>query len=60
MADDLAAGRRTEITWLCGEIVDLGAMVGVGAPVNERLIQLIVAAEQGGRRDWPSGELLAE
>ncbi|OXR39554.1 hypothetical protein B7C42_08378 [Nocardia cerradoensis] len=35
-------------------------MVGVGAPVNERLIQLIVAAEQGGRRDWPSGELLAE
>ncbi|WP_425300243.1 ketopantoate reductase C-terminal domain-containing protein, partial [Nocardia farcinica] len=32
MADDLAAGRRTEITWLCGEIVDLGAMVGVRAP----------------------------
>ncbi|WP_341683639.1 2-dehydropantoate 2-reductase [Nocardia farcinica] len=60
MADDLAAGRRTEITWLCGEIVDLGAMVGVRAPVNERLIQLIVAAEQGSRRDWPSGELLAE
>jgi len=60
MADDLAAGRRTEITWLCGEVVDLGAMSGVPTPVNQRLIQLINEAEQGDRRVWTGAELLAD
>ncbi len=60
MADDLAAGRKTEITWLCGEIVGLGAMVGTPTPVNERLIELIVAAEQGHGRAWTGPELLAQ
>ncbi|WP_040796844.1 2-dehydropantoate 2-reductase [Nocardia higoensis] len=60
MADDLAAGRRTEITWLCGEVVDLGAMTGVATPVNQRLIQLINEAEQGELRQWTGAELLAE
>ncbi|HLS78962.1 MAG TPA: 2-dehydropantoate 2-reductase [Nocardia sp.] len=60
MADDLAAGRRTEITWLCGEVVDLGAMTGVATPVNQRLIQLINQAEQGDQRRWSGQELLAE
>lgn len=60
MADDLAAGRKTEISWLCGEIVGLGAMVGVPTPVNQRLIELIVAAEQGDRRAWTGRDLLAD
>lgn len=60
MADDLDAGRRTEITWLCGEVVDLGAMTGVSTPVNQRLIQLINDAEQGHRRAWTGAELLAD
>ncbi|WP_327118279.1 2-dehydropantoate 2-reductase [Nocardia sp. NBC_01730] len=60
MADDLALGRKTEISWLCGEIVGLGAMVGVPTPVNQRLIELIVAAEQGDRRGWTGGELLTQ
>ncbi|MEV6067183.1 2-dehydropantoate 2-reductase [Nocardia sp. NPDC052001] len=60
MADDLAAGRKTEIAWLCGEIVTLGTMVGLPTPVNARLIELIAAAENGDRRTWSGPELLAE
>jgi 2-dehydropantoate 2-reductase len=60
MADDLALGRKTEISWLCGEIVSLGAMVGIPTPVNQRLIELIVAAEQGDRRTWTGPELLEQ
>ncbi|MGV9415579.1 2-dehydropantoate 2-reductase [Nocardia sp. NPDC003693] len=60
MADDLAAGRRTEIRWLCGEIVSLGTMVGLPTPVNQRLIELIAVAEDGDRRTWSGPELLAE
>ncbi|WP_084497177.1 2-dehydropantoate 2-reductase [Nocardia amamiensis] len=60
MADDLAAGRKTEISWLCGEIVGLGAMVGMPTPVNQRLIELVVAAEQGDQRAWTGPELLGQ
>ncbi|MEU2121330.1 2-dehydropantoate 2-reductase [Nocardia niwae] len=60
MADDLELGRTTEISWLCGEIVGLGAMVGAPTPVNQRLIELVVAAEQGGRRAWSGRELLGQ
>lgn len=60
MADDLAAGRKTEIPWLCGEIVSLGAMVGLPTPVNQRLIELVTAAENGDRRTWSGPELLAQ
>ncbi len=60
MADDLAAGRKTEIAWLCGEIVSLGDMVGLPTPVNRRLIELVRRAEDGDRRTWSGAELLAE
>ncbi|MEU1430199.1 2-dehydropantoate 2-reductase [Nocardia sp. NPDC005746] len=60
MADDLAAGRATEIPWLCGEIVSLGAMVGIPTPVNQKLIELVTAAENGDRRTWSGAELLAQ
>jgi 2-dehydropantoate 2-reductase len=60
MADDLALGRKTEISWLCGEIVSLGTMAGIPTPVNQRLIELIVAAEQGDRRIWTGQELLEQ
>ncbi|MCM6775470.1 2-dehydropantoate 2-reductase [Nocardia sp. CDC159] len=60
MADDLALGRKTEISWLCGEIVNLGRMVGLPTPVNARLIELITAAENGDTRTWTGAELLAQ
>ncbi|MGV9664077.1 2-dehydropantoate 2-reductase [Nocardia niigatensis] len=60
MADDLAAGRKTEIPWLCGEIVSLGTMVGIPTPVNQKLIDLVSAAENGDRRTWSGPELLQQ
>lgn len=59
MADDLAAGRKTEIDWINGEVVGLAQRLGRQAPVNARLISLIKAAEKGETNR--SGEaLLAE
>ncbi len=58
MLDDLDGGRMTEVDWLNGEIVRLGEKLHLSAPVNEKLVELVHAAEQGGRRDWPGSELL--
>ncbi|VWX62874.1 2-dehydropantoate 2-reductase [Burkholderiales bacterium 8X] len=41
MADDLAAGRRTEIDALCGEVVRLAEANDLKAPVNARMIELV-------------------
>ena len=60
LQDDLVAGRPTEIDWLQGEIVRLAEAMGQTAPVNHRLLELVHAAEQGGRRDWTGPELLNE
>lgn len=45
MADDLMAGRTTEIDWINGEIIRLAKQIGLEAPINETLIQLIKQAE---------------
>lgn len=61
MADDLAAGRMTEIDWLNGEILRLAAQLGREAPVNARLTALVRAAERNqGRGNWPGDALLTE
>lgn len=60
MLDDLDAGRRTEVDWLCGEVVRLAQSLRGAAPINARLAELVHAAETGGRRDWPAAELLSE
>ncbi|MFZ5722252.1 MAG: 2-dehydropantoate 2-reductase [Pseudomonadota bacterium] len=60
MWEDLQAGRRTEIDWINGEVLQLARSLGRSAPVNARLIALIRAAEQGGRRDFGGAELLNE
>lgn len=59
MWEDLALGRRTEIDWINGEVVALAREHGSEAPVNRRLIELVRAAEAGGRRDWTGDALLA-
>jgi len=46
MADDLAAGRVTEIDALCGEVVRLAQSQGRGAPVNARMVALVGAWPQ--------------
>lgn len=59
MADDLAAGRKTEVDWINGEVVRLAQRLGQGAPVNACLMSLIRAAEIGQTR-WSGEALLAE
>jgi 2-dehydropantoate 2-reductase len=57
MADDLTLGRRTEVDWINGEVVRVAASVGRAAPINARVVELVRAAEQGGKRDWSGDEL---
>jgi 2-dehydropantoate 2-reductase len=61
MSDDLAAGRATEVDWINGEVVKLAHRLGLSAPVNARLCQLVHEAEQSdARHAWTGDALLAE
>lgn len=60
MADDLAAGRATEIDWLNGEVVRLAERLGRAAPVNAAMCVLVKEAEVGIDRGWTAATLSAE
>jgi 2-dehydropantoate 2-reductase len=47
MADDLAAGRKTEIDYLNGELVTLAERLQRAAPVNRAIVGLVRKAEAG-------------
>ena len=47
MADDLAAGRRTEVDYLNGELVTLAERLQRDAPVNRAIVELVHKAETG-------------
>jgi 2-dehydropantoate 2-reductase len=47
MADDLAAGRETEIDYLNGELVRLAERLQRAAPVNAAIVELVRKAEGG-------------
>ena len=59
MADDLAAGRKTEIDHINGEFVRLAERLGENAPVNRKVVELIRKAEAGAQC-WPPAELRRE
>ena len=59
MTDDLAAGRKTEVDYINGELVELAGKLGVDAPVNRRIVELIRKAEAGAR-PWAPGALRRE
>ncbi len=59
MADDLGAGRRTEVDWINGEVVRLAQRLGRKAPVNEHLSFLVRQAERAPR-PWSGEALLAQ
>ena len=59
MADDLAAGRPTEIDYLNGEVVKLARSLGREAPVNAAIVDLVKQAELGIERTWSPAELRA-
>lgn len=47
MADDLAAGRKTEVEYLNGELVRLAERLQRDAPVNRAIVALVHKAEAG-------------
>ncbi len=57
MWEDLENGRRTEVDWINGEVVKLAARLGLSAPLNARIVELVRVAEKGGERSW-SGDAL--
>lgn len=57
MADDLAAGRTTEIDALCGEVVRLAQGLHRSAPLNARMLALVQGQAQR-RRPYAPAELL--
>lgn len=60
MADDLMAGRKTEIDWINGEIVNLAKHLNLNAPINQKLIQLVKRAElRSEPKAWSGFELKA-
>ena len=59
MADDLKAGRPTEIAYLNGEVVALARKLGRPAPVNEAIVSLIRQAEAGVEMLWEPARLRA-
>ena len=59
MWDDFEAKRPTEIDYLQGEVVRLADTLGQTAPVNRALVDLVRAAETGGRRAFSSADLAA-
>jgi 2-dehydropantoate 2-reductase len=50
MWEDLQRGRRTEIDYLQGVIVQLAERHGLGAPLSRRVVTLIKSAEAAGER----------
>lgn len=57
MADDLAAGRVTEIDALCGEVVRLARAQGRSAPLSLRMLDLVQAWPRR-RRPYSPAELI--
>ena len=47
MADDLAAGRKTEVDYINGELVRLAERLGTNAPINRKVVELVRKAEGG-------------
>ena len=59
MADDLSAGRKTEIDYINGELVALADQLRGKAPVNRKIVELIRRAEAGDKR-WAPAALRRE
>jgi 2-dehydropantoate 2-reductase len=59
MADDLKAGRATEVDFLNGEVVKLARRLGRKAPVNEAIVSLVRQAEAGVEHLWEPARLRA-
>ena len=54
MAQDMKKGRRTEIEYMNGYIVDQGRQAGVPTPSNEKLVELVLRVERGELKPSPA------
>ena len=54
MADDLAAGRKTEVDYINGELVRLADRLQHAAPVNRAIVDLVRKAEAGAKPLGPA------
>lgn len=59
MAEDLQSGRPTEIDELNGAVVRTAAERGMPVPINQRIIELVRAAEAGDPRRYTGAQLRA-
>jgi 2-dehydropantoate 2-reductase len=59
MADDLAAGRKTEVDYINGELVRLAERLGTEAPINRAIVALVHWAEAGAK-PWAPAALRRE
>jgi 2-dehydropantoate 2-reductase len=55
LADDIASGRKTEVDTINGELVRLAERLGLEAPINRKIVDLIRAAEAGAEPWSPEG-----
>jgi 2-dehydropantoate 2-reductase len=49
MSDDLKQGRKTEVDYINGELVALAERLGVDAPINRKIVELVRKAETGAK-----------
>ena len=49
MAEDLQRGRRTEVDYLQGVIVEIADRHGLQAPLSRRIVELVKSAEAAGQ-----------
>jgi 2-dehydropantoate 2-reductase len=54
MAQDIGKGRRTEIDFMNGFIVDKGRMLGIPTPSHDKLVELVKRLERGEISAGPS------
>lgn len=57
MGEDLAAGRRTEVDYLNGAVVALAGSMGMAAPINQAVVDLVHAAEAAPRTSFAGPDL---
>ena len=53
MGQDMVKGRRTEIDFLNGYVVREGAKVGIPAPTNQVLTEIVTRVEKGELKPDP-------
>ena len=47
MLQDLMKGRKTEIDYLNGYVVEKGTLIGMDTPVNQTIVDLLTSIEKG-------------